>query len=44
MFQWVLKQIIATEGIMVSTERMKDLEDIEAEKDLRTEYDCHVGL
>ena len=44
LFQWTLKQIIATEGIMVSAKRMKMLETIESEQELRTSYDREIGL
>lgn len=44
LFQWLLRQAITTESLMISYERANLITNLKPEKDLRTEYDCEIGL
>ena len=42
--QWILRQVILVESLMVSAERVLQFQLFEREKELRTTYDNEVGL
>lgn len=44
LFQWILRQIITTESLMISFERARQVIALQAEKPLRTDYDTQIGL
>lgn len=43
-FQWILRQIVLVESLMISAVRILQFENFEQEKELRVEYDGDVGL
>ena len=44
MTQWILRQVILVESLMVSAERVLQFQLFEREKELRTPYDNEIGL
>lgn len=44
MFQWVLRQIVTSESLLISYERAMQITNLPAEKELRNEYDEEIGL
>jgi hypothetical protein len=42
--QWILRQIITIESLMVSAERILQFANLDKEKELRTDYDKTIGL
>lgn len=44
LFQWILRQIITAESLMVSAQRILEFEHFQKENELRTPYDREVGL
>lgn len=43
-FQWILRQIVTSESLLISYERAMQITNLPAEKELRNEYDEEIGL
>lgn len=44
LFQWILRQIITSESLLISYERAMQITNLPPERELRSEYDEEIGL